>query len=291
MGKIIGIDLGTTNSVVAIMEGKEPKVIPNEEGARLTPVGRGVRRQGRGPGRPDRAPPGHHQPREHGVLRQALHGPEVRARSPGGAQARALQGRRGGERRRAFEIRGKRYSPPEIARARAHEAEARRRGVPGREGDRGGHHRARVLQRRAAPGDQGRRQDRRPRRQAHRQRADRGRARLRSRQDQGAADRRLRLRRRHVRHLDPRGRRQGRRGRLDQRRHAPRRRRHRQPHDGLAGRRVQEGHRASTSARTRWSSSASRRRRRRRRSSCRACRRRRSTCRSSPPTRPARSTC
>src|SRR5688572_1976733 len=37
MGKIIGIDLGTTNSVVAIMEGKEPKVIPNEEGGRLTP--------------------------------------------------------------------------------------------------------------------------------------------------------------------------------------------------------------------------------------------------------------
>lgn len=37
MGKIIGIDLGTTNSVVAVMEGREPKVIPNEEGARLTP--------------------------------------------------------------------------------------------------------------------------------------------------------------------------------------------------------------------------------------------------------------
>ncbi|UQA60894.1 molecular chaperone DnaK [Polyangium aurulentum] len=37
MGKIIGIDLGTTNSVVAVMEGKEPKVIVNEEGARLTP--------------------------------------------------------------------------------------------------------------------------------------------------------------------------------------------------------------------------------------------------------------
>jgi molecular chaperone DnaK len=37
MGKIIGIDLGTTNSVVAIMEGKEPKVIANEEGSRLTP--------------------------------------------------------------------------------------------------------------------------------------------------------------------------------------------------------------------------------------------------------------
>src|ERR1700733_1010629 len=37
MGKIIGIDLGTTNSVVAIMEGREPKGIVNEEGARTTP--------------------------------------------------------------------------------------------------------------------------------------------------------------------------------------------------------------------------------------------------------------
>ncbi|MCU1286816.1 MAG: Chaperone DnaK [Acidobacteriales bacterium] len=37
MAKIIGIDLGTTNSVVAIMEGGEPKVIPNEEGGLTTP--------------------------------------------------------------------------------------------------------------------------------------------------------------------------------------------------------------------------------------------------------------
>jgi molecular chaperone DnaK len=37
VGKIIGIDLGTTNSVVAIMEGREPKVIVNEEGSRITP--------------------------------------------------------------------------------------------------------------------------------------------------------------------------------------------------------------------------------------------------------------
>src|SRR5579862_2994116 len=37
MGKIIGIDLGTTNSVVAIHEGKETKVIVNAEGSRLTP--------------------------------------------------------------------------------------------------------------------------------------------------------------------------------------------------------------------------------------------------------------
>jgi molecular chaperone DnaK len=37
MGKIIGIDLGTTNSVVAVMEGDQPTVIVNEEGARTTP--------------------------------------------------------------------------------------------------------------------------------------------------------------------------------------------------------------------------------------------------------------
>ncbi len=37
MSKIIGIDLGTTNSCVAIMEGSQPKVLENAEGARTTP--------------------------------------------------------------------------------------------------------------------------------------------------------------------------------------------------------------------------------------------------------------
>src|SRR6476660_5151622 len=37
MGKVIGIDLGTTNSCVAVMEGAQPKVIENAEGMRTTP--------------------------------------------------------------------------------------------------------------------------------------------------------------------------------------------------------------------------------------------------------------
>ena len=73
---------------------------------------------------------------------------------------------------------------------------------------------------------------RRPRGAADHQRADRGVARLRPRQAAHRHHRRLRPGRRHVRHLDPEGR--GRRlpGALDQRRHPPRRRRHRRPADG-----------------------------------------------------------
>ena len=37
MGKVIGIDLGTTNSCVAVMEAGEPKVLTNAEGSRTTP--------------------------------------------------------------------------------------------------------------------------------------------------------------------------------------------------------------------------------------------------------------
>src|SRR4026208_1673594 len=46
MSKIIGIDLGTTNSVVAVMEGNEPKVIVNQEGSRITPSVVGFTKEG-----------------------------------------------------------------------------------------------------------------------------------------------------------------------------------------------------------------------------------------------------
>mmetsp|Transcript_8015 Transcript_8015/g.18585 ORF Transcript_8015/g.18585 Transcript_8015/m.18585 type:complete len:650 (+) Transcript_8015:694-2643(+) len=48
MGKIIGIDLGTTNSCVAVMEGNEPVVIPNREGKRTTPSVVAFLNEGRG---------------------------------------------------------------------------------------------------------------------------------------------------------------------------------------------------------------------------------------------------
>src|ERR1700759_4102780 len=48
MSKIIGIDLGTTNSCVAIMDGKQPKVIENAEGVRTTPSVVGIQEDGEG---------------------------------------------------------------------------------------------------------------------------------------------------------------------------------------------------------------------------------------------------
>jgi molecular chaperone DnaK len=46
MGKVIGIDLGTTNSVVAVMEGGKPVVITNPEGGRTTPSMIGFTKKG-----------------------------------------------------------------------------------------------------------------------------------------------------------------------------------------------------------------------------------------------------
>ena len=107
MGKVIGIDLGTTNSCVAVMEGGEPVVIPNAEGSRTTPsvvafTKSGERLVGQVAKRQAITNSG-----EHRLLDQALHGPQVR-RPRGGPRppTRALQGRARAQRRRGGRVAG-----------------------------------------------------------------------------------------------------------------------------------------------------------------------------------------
>ena len=114
MGKIIGIDLGTTNSVVSVMEGGSPVVIPNQEGARTTPSVVGFTKSGE---------------RLVGQVakRQAVTNPENTIYS-----AKRFMGRRvnevseeaklvpysvsGGDNGDArIDVQGKQYSPPEIS--------------------------------------------------------------------------------------------------------------------------------------------------------------------------------
>ena len=242
MAKVIGIDLGTTNSCVAVMDGKDAKVIENAEGARTTPsivafTDDGERLVG--------------QP----AKRQAVTNPEnthLRGQAPDrpplrrsgdreGQEARPLQDRQG----RQWRCLGRGRRQEAVALADLGDDPAEDEGNGGslsrREGREGGHHRSRLFQRRPAPGHQGRRQDRRPRSAAHHQRADRGRARLRPRQEGRQDHRRLRPWRRHLRHLGARDRRRRVRGEVDQWRHLPRRRRLRHAPGRVPGGRVQEG--------------------------------------------------
>jgi molecular chaperone DnaK len=114
MGKIIGIDLGTTNSVVAIMEGKEPKVITNEEGGRITPsvvgfddkgevlVGQIARRQAiTNPENTVYSAKRFIGRKFEEVSEESKRVPYKTVRAPNGDAA--------------IEIRGKRYSPPEVS--------------------------------------------------------------------------------------------------------------------------------------------------------------------------------
>ena len=138
MAKTIGIDLGTTNSCMAVLEGGEPTVIPNAEGGRTTPSVVAFTKDGqRLVGAPARAPAGD-EPAEHDLLDQALHGPQVR-RGLRGDDDRPVRGRRratNGDARVKVGRQGvraagdQRDDPPE--------AEGGRRGVPRRAGHRRG---------------------------------------------------------------------------------------------------------------------------------------------------------
>ena len=204
--KIIGIDLGTTNSVVAVMDGNVVKVIPNQDGNPTHAERRRVHRQGRPAGRRAGQAAGRDQREAHRLLDQAVHGPAAqRGRERGEdrpvqARRRAERPREGGHRRQAVFAAGNLGDDPA-------QAQGGGRSVPRPHRPQGGHHRARVLQRRAAAGDHrrgGRRRlrhrvrDPRQGRQgrqaadAHHQRADRRRARVRAGQEEGREDRRVR---------------------------------------------------------------------------------------------------
>ena len=140
------------------------------------------------------------------------------------------------------EAQGKQYSPAQVSAYILQKMKETAEAKLGETITAGRHHRSRLLQRRPAPGHQGRRQDRRPGSAAHHQRADGSRARLWPRQEEGLQDdRRLRPRRRHLRHLDPGDRRRRVRGEVDQRRHLPRRRGLRHAPRRVSRQRVQEG--------------------------------------------------
>ena len=241
MAKTIGIDLGTTNSCMAVLEGGEPTVIPNAEGGRTTPSVVAFTNDGQ---RLVGAP----------AKRQQVTNPQNTIFSIKRFMGRkwdevseemtivpyeVVKGENGDARVKA---RGHGVRPAGDQRDDPAEAEGGRRGVPRRAGHRRGRHRSGLLQQRAARGDEGRGQDRRPQRAADHQRADRGRARVRPRQGRRRPDDpRLRPRRRHVRRVGARARRGRLRGEGDERRQPPRRRQLRQGDRRLDGRRVQEG--------------------------------------------------
>ncbi len=217
MPKAVGIDLGTTNSVVSVLEAGDPVVIPNTEGSRTTPSVVAFSKGGE-------------------VLvgevakRQAITNPDRTVRS--------VKRHMGTDWK--IEIDGKTYTAQEISRAHAHEAQARRRGLSGRHRQPGGDHGPRLLRRRPAHRHQGGGPDRRARGAAHHQRAHRRGPCLRPRQGgRRADDPRVRPRRWHLRRVGPRDRRRRLRGEVDPRRHRSRRRRLGPEGDGLARRPVQ----------------------------------------------------
>ena len=242
MSKVIGIDLGTTNSCVAFMDGSDPRVIENAEGARTTPsMVAFTDSDERLVGQP--------------AKRQAVTNPEStlfaikrligrRHDDPSARRFAELMPYRvvSGDNGDAWvEVEGRKYSPSQVSSFTAAQAQGGRRGVPRRYRHPGGDHGSGVLQRRAAPGDQGRRADRGPRGPAHHQRADRGRARLRAGQEEQRHGRGLRPWRRHLRHFHPGDRRRRVRGQVDQRRHLPWRRGFRPQDHRLPCRRVPQG--------------------------------------------------
>ena len=170
MAKIIGIDLGTTNSVVAVMEGGEPVVIPSAEGERLIPSVVAVNKN-------------HERLTGRVARNQAVMNAEntiysikrYMGRKFNDAEVQKALGRApykvaeapNGDVRVILD--GKEYSPPEISAMVLAKIKARRRSIPGRNGHPGSHYSTGLFQRRPAQCHQRCRQDRRSGSLAHHQ--------------------------------------------------------------------------------------------------------------------------
>ena len=182
MARVIGIDLGTSNSAAAVMEGGRPTIIPSAEGAGVSsgkafPSFVAFTKEGdRLVGEPAR--------------RQAAINPD--------GTIYAAKRKMGTDHK--FKLFGKEYSPQQISAFISAEDQAGCGSVPRGHRGGGGHHLPRVFRRQPAHGHQGRRRDRRPESAAHHQRAHRGVSCLRPGEGgQGAEDPRVRLRRRNAR--------------------------------------------------------------------------------------------
>ena len=163
MGKILGIDLGTTNCCVAVVEGATPQVLTNREGSRTTPVDRRLHRGRRAARRADRQAAGDHQPDEHGLRGQAAGRPQVRRRGDRSTRGRFCPTRssaRSTATSRSARA-GREYSPEEISAFILSGDQGVLRGGPRRGDHRGDHHGPGLLRRRAAAGHARRRSDRR----------------------------------------------------------------------------------------------------------------------------------
>ena len=145
MSKIIGIDLGTTNSCVAVMEGGEPVVIANSEGARTTPSVVGFTKTG------DRLV-------GQVAKRQAITNPENTVSS--------IKRQMGTDHK--VTLNGKEYTPQQVSAMILQKLKADAEAYLG---ETVRHHRSRLFQRQPASGYQGRRHHRGPERQAYHQRA------------------------------------------------------------------------------------------------------------------------
>lgn len=77
MGKIIGIDLGTTNSCVSVMQGSQPTVIENSEGNRTTPSIIALTKTGDRLVGQAAKKAGDNQSEEHDLFYQAFHGTQI----------------------------------------------------------------------------------------------------------------------------------------------------------------------------------------------------------------------